>query len=179
MKTYINFLFVFAALTQTAFVFSQTKEDIIDLQQLTKSKSLDVFNRELSLLNESGHQGIKLNEKDSEGLVWLTGIDADGTIEFDVRGKDVQGRSFVSIAFHGLDNTGHSISSLMITFEEVTVFNTFPIRFLHGINCAKNFQINTNKLLILLQIQTIGCVFESSLTKIKLMHLLMDRANQA
>jgi len=30
---------------------------------------------------------------------------SNGTIEFDVKGKDVQGQSFVGLAFHGLDNS--------------------------------------------------------------------------
>jgi hypothetical protein len=107
MKLYFKILLIIGVLSlQAIFSFSQTKDGIINLQLLASNKSLDVFNRELSLINEDGHKGIRLNEKEREGLVWLKeAYFSNGIIEFDVRGKDVQGRSFVGIAFHGLNNT--------------------------------------------------------------------------
>ncbi len=39
-------------------------------------------------------------------MAYLQGIEfSNGTIEFDVRGKDVQQQSFVGVAFHGVDGT--------------------------------------------------------------------------
>src|SRR4029077_19422264 len=40
------------------------------------------------------------------GVAYVRGMElGNGTIEFDVRGKDVQGQSFVGVAFHGVDGT--------------------------------------------------------------------------
>jgi hypothetical protein len=48
--------------------------------------------------------GARLNEAPGDGVAYLEGIEfANGTIELDVRGKDVQQQSFVGIAFHGVD----------------------------------------------------------------------------
>ncbi len=43
--------------------------------------------------------------KEGGGVVWIEGIElAEGTIEVDVRGRDVFQQSFVGIAFHGKDD---------------------------------------------------------------------------
>ena len=40
----------------------------------------------------------------STGIVWLTGVNfSNGTIEVDLRGKDIFQQSFLGIAFHGVD----------------------------------------------------------------------------
>jgi hypothetical protein len=44
------------------------------------------------------------------GLVWINGSDfAEGTIELDIRGRDLMQRSFVGIAFHGKGDTYESV----------------------------------------------------------------------
>lgn len=68
---------------------------------------LDVLNnRTASSFTDGARTGLRLSEGPGEGPVYLQGIEfGNGTIEFDVRGKDVQGQSFVGIAFHGVDGT--------------------------------------------------------------------------
>ena len=84
--------------------FLQTPS-VIDLHQLVKNKGIEVYNRELSLINEASHKGISLSKDEGEGIAWLKGIEfSNGILEFDVRGEDVQQHSFVGIAFHGKDN---------------------------------------------------------------------------
>ncbi len=64
-------------------------------------KDWTVHNREVDFTNNSIH----LNAQDGGGMLWLNDADfKNGTIELDIKGKDVRGRSFVGIAFHGLDN---------------------------------------------------------------------------
>lgn len=88
----------------SAGAFSQ-KAETLDLHKLVKTKGLDVFNREVSLLDEPSHKGIRLSKDEGEGVAWLKGVDfTNGTIEFDVRGEDVKNHSFVGLAFHGKDN---------------------------------------------------------------------------
>ncbi len=46
----------------------------------------------------------------TKGIVWLKGIDfADGTIDIDLRGKDVFLQSFLGIAFHAPDTSSYDI----------------------------------------------------------------------
>jgi hypothetical protein len=75
----------------------------IDLaQQLTAGK-LRAVNREVTKLQE--RNGVHLSENDGPGVAWIEGSDfAEGTIEADVRGRDVLQRSFVGIAFHRKDD---------------------------------------------------------------------------
>jgi hypothetical protein len=85
--------------------FSQTQTVSINLHKLANEKGVDVFNRSISLVEDSAHPGIRLDEKDRDGLAWLKHVEfSNGTLEFDVKGKDIQGQSFVGLAFHGSDN---------------------------------------------------------------------------
>ena len=48
---------------------------------------------------------MRVTEKAGPGVVWLEGSDfAEGTIEIEVRGRDLPQQSFVGIAFHGKDD---------------------------------------------------------------------------
>ncbi len=77
-----------------------------DLAKLADGKGLNVFNRSVSSLNDGAKRGVRLSESSGEGVAYLQGMEfANGTIEFDVRGKDVQQQSFVGVAFHGVDGT--------------------------------------------------------------------------
>ena len=79
---------------------------VIDLHDAVRNKNIEVFNRELSLINEESYLGISLSKDEGEGIVWLKGIEfSNGILEFDVRGEDVKQHSFVGIAFHGKDDS--------------------------------------------------------------------------
>lgn len=65
---------------------------------------MPALNRSASTLTDGARKGLRLSEGPGEGPVYVAGVElANGTIEFDVRGKDVQGQSFVGVAFHGVD----------------------------------------------------------------------------
>ncbi len=75
-------------------------------QRSIEPKDVQVFNRSVSALSDGTRKGVRLNEQPGEGVAYLKGIEfSNGTIEFDVRGKDVQGQSFVGVAFHGVDSS--------------------------------------------------------------------------
>src|SRR5450755_2302136 len=78
-----------------------------DLIKLAASKKITVFNRNMTLLTDVQHSnGLHLDEKPGIGLAWLDGVYfSSGTIEFDVRGKDIMQQSFVGIAFHGINDS--------------------------------------------------------------------------
>lgn len=86
-------------------LFSQTHFKI-NLHESVQKKSIEVYNRELSLIDEPGHLGIRLSKNYGEGVAWLKDIElSNGTIEFDVRGENVKQNSFVGIAFHGQNDS--------------------------------------------------------------------------
>jgi len=77
-----------------------------DLHKAAKHGKLEVYNRELTLVNEEGYQGIRLSKDYGEGVAWMKGITfSTGTLEFDVRGENLKQHSFVGIAFHGQNDS--------------------------------------------------------------------------
>lgn len=76
----------------------------IDLAQYLAGGKLRPVNRKVD--PQPGTPGaIYVTEKEDNGVIWVEGTDlAEGTIEADIRGRDVQGRSFVGIAFHRHDD---------------------------------------------------------------------------
>jgi hypothetical protein len=97
-------------LLATAATPSQTSALQIDLAERLSAKALRPVNREVTAL-AGDKRGVHVSEKEGPGVVWLEGTDvALGTIELDVRGRDVPQRSFVGIAFHRKDdNTYESV----------------------------------------------------------------------
>jgi hypothetical protein len=81
-----------------------------DLPELVNEQKLKGDNRQLTLSHvNSAHRGVVMNESDGgAGFAWLDGISfVEGTIEFDIKGKDKMGGSFVGLAFHGVDSTNY------------------------------------------------------------------------
>src|SRR5205823_6565212 len=75
-----------------------------DLAALAAGNRFQIFNRKVSRLADGGRQGARLSEAAGEGVAFLPGVAfGDGTIECDLKGKDVPQQSFLGIAFHGLD----------------------------------------------------------------------------
>jgi hypothetical protein len=73
----------------------------IDLGQSLAAGSLRSANRKVTKLSGS-RDGVHVSANDGPGVVWIDGSQfADGTIELDVRGRDVFQQSFVGVAFHG------------------------------------------------------------------------------
>ncbi|MEO7193116.1 MAG: hypothetical protein ABI051_18890 [Vicinamibacterales bacterium] len=77
----------------------------IDLAAQLADGRLKPVNREVAALQERPG-AIHVAEREGAGVVWIAGTDfAEGTIEVEVRGRDVFQRSFVGVAFHGQDDT--------------------------------------------------------------------------
>ena len=76
----------------------------IDLAERLAARALRPVNREVTRL-EGSRDGVQVTEREGPGVVWIEGSDfAAGTIEVDVRGRDVLQRSFVGVAFHRRDD---------------------------------------------------------------------------
>lgn len=87
-------------------VFSQQRTVSYNLSELLAAGKLSTTNRGATALPAGEKAGIKLSSGAGEGVVWFNEITfANGVIEFDVKGKNVEQQSFVGIAFHGLVDT--------------------------------------------------------------------------
>jgi hypothetical protein len=65
-----------------------------------------VHNRTLSAVADGGRQVYRLDAREGDGVAWWPDASfRTGVIELDIRGRDVQGESFVGVAFHGVDAT--------------------------------------------------------------------------
>jgi hypothetical protein len=114
------------ALSQTT---SSSAVQRIDLAERLTAGRLRVVNRQATRLPEP-RDAVHLSAGEKVGLAWVEGSDfRDGTIEVDVRGKDVFQQSFLGVAFHGKNDT---------TYESVYIrpFNfraTDPARYRHAV----------------------------------------------
>jgi hypothetical protein len=87
-------------------------------------------NRALTYFKEGTRSGLRLDERQGDGLAWWPDLMfAAGTIEFDVRGKDVAQQSFVGLAFHGLDTQTFDA----IYFRPFNFKSTDAARRAHGV----------------------------------------------
>lgn len=69
-------------------------------------KRLQVFNRAATSFTDGSRTGVRLSAAADNGVAWLRGVElGNGTIELDIRGKDVPQQSFVGVAFHGADDS--------------------------------------------------------------------------
>ena len=76
----------------------------IDPAERLAAGKLRTVNREATPL-KGDRKGVNLSVKPGNGVAWIEGSDfAQGTIEVDVRGRDVMGQSFVGVAFHRKDD---------------------------------------------------------------------------
>jgi hypothetical protein len=86
--------------------FAQPKTIAPDLAALADGKGLKVFNRTASSFSDGAKKGLRLNEAAGDGVAYVPGAElANGAIELDIKGRDLQGQSFVGVAFHGVDAT--------------------------------------------------------------------------
>jgi hypothetical protein len=75
-----------------------------NLGELLGIGKLRAVNREVTRIQGSP-DGVHMSEKADNGIVWLEDSEfSEGTIELDVRGRDLLQRSFLGIAFHRKDD---------------------------------------------------------------------------
>src|SRR5215813_14503345 len=111
-------------------VLGQKKAIEPDLFALAEGKGLKVFNRSLSGFNDGAKKGARLSESLGDGVAYLEWVEfANGAIEIDVRGKDVQGQSFVGVVFHGLDEKTYDA----IYFRPFNFKTEDPARRIHAV----------------------------------------------
>jgi hypothetical protein len=101
-----------------------------DLTTLLENNKLETFNRQLSPLSENDKKGIRFSKNTNDGITWLKGVEfSNGTIDVDIRGKDIFQQSFVGVAFHGLDNSTLDA----VYFRPFNFQATDPARKIHAV----------------------------------------------
>lgn len=71
---------------------------------------ITVYNRNATPLTDGARAGVRLDSATAHGIAWIASSDfATGTIEADIRGKDVLQRSFVGIAFAGVNDSTYEL----------------------------------------------------------------------
>ena len=75
-----------------------------DLGRLFADHKLTVFSGDtIKVLSEGKYHGVTCS-----GIVWINDVNfTTGTIDIDIRGRDVYQQSFLGIAFHGVDTTNY------------------------------------------------------------------------
>ena len=77
-----------------------------DLTKISDSTVWRVHNREAQLVSDGPRKFVRFDSRPGHGVAWLLGSDfTEGTIEVELRGKNDPGRSFIGIAFRGIDDT--------------------------------------------------------------------------
>lgn len=126
MKTYL----LYFLLLSFPFAATAQKQQVYNLPQLMEQGKITVFNRDCTIIQENSTKFLRLPDKEGEGLVWLPIKEfKNGTIRVEMRGKDVYQRSFVGIAFYGLnDSTYDAIYCRPFNFQ-----TTDSVRRIHAI----------------------------------------------
>ena len=102
----------------------------VDPGTLALSDELRADGRTLAPRVDGGRSGVHISAAQGEGVAWAEGVEFEtGVIELEVKGKDVQGQSFLGVAFAGANDS---------TYEAVYVrpFNfatTDPVRKIHAV----------------------------------------------
>jgi len=96
-----------------------------DLQQLVKKGKLTYWRNAPQPFTDGNRKAISL-----PGIAWLTGKNfSTGTIEVDLRGKDEFQKSFLGIAFHGIDTLTYDC----VYFRPFNFRAEDPVRRIHAV----------------------------------------------
>jgi hypothetical protein len=105
MKTMISQILLLALLSAFSQVEGQAVPDTtFNLSSLAMGEGWAIFNRSVTIAEDGQNAGIYLDEKAGQGVAWLPSFKiGNGVIEVDVKGRNVLGRSFVGLAFCGVN----------------------------------------------------------------------------
>ena len=87
-------------------IISIAQENIYtpDLSKIINGDGWNLSNRKFELIDTNGYKAVHFNSQPGDGIAWIENYEfTNGVIEIDIKGKNEQGRSFVGIAFRGVD----------------------------------------------------------------------------
>jgi hypothetical protein len=100
----------------------------IDLAERLSAGKLRVVNRDVAPVQ--GTRGIHLSEREGNGVAWIEGTEFGlGTIELEIRGRDLFQRSFVGVAFHRRDDEAYEA----VYLRPFNFRSTDPVRHMHAV----------------------------------------------
>jgi hypothetical protein len=110
---------------------------------LTSTRPPKVSNRQMTPLDEGGRHGLRLDAHEGDGVAWWPDVHFDnGTIELDLRGKDVLQQSFLGVAFHGVDETTYDA----VYFRPFNFRSEDPVRHSHAVQYISHPAYTWNRL---------------------------------
>lgn len=111
----VTLIFAMTAFCGSTISFAQQPAYVPDLSSINDTAKWGNAGRDV------GYDGVvKFNPKPSEGPVWLKNYSfTNGKIEVDIKGKNLQGQSFVGVAFHVADSNTYEV----IYFRPFNFFN--------------------------------------------------------
>ena len=123
-------------------LLGQTRHTI-ELANLYKSAKLKAVNRDIEIVSSDTGAYLKVSESKKEGIVWLPFKDFNnGTIEIEMRGKDIFQRSFIGIAFHGVDDNNYDA----VYCRPFNFFATDSVRRIHAVQYISHPNFTWEKL---------------------------------
>lgn len=102
-----SLLFLAVCLVLLFFPVSAACQEVIqpDMRGIASGEGWIVVNRTPAVETVEGVTQVSFDAQVGDGAAWLDGVDfQNGTIEVSIRGKNNPGRSFVGIAFRGVDD---------------------------------------------------------------------------
>ena len=122
---------------------AQTKNLIPDLSKIVSNDGWKLTNRSASILNENGNPVIYLNGREGDGFARLENYEFNnGTIEVDLKDKDVQGSSFLGITFRGVNDSTYDA----IYFRPFNFLSKDSVRQNHSVQYISQPVYTWNKL---------------------------------
>jgi hypothetical protein len=101
----ITFVLIVLFFSGSVFVVHGQQAITYNLVKLLQENMLETYPKQQTTVLDSAKQAISTN-----GIDWLKGVNfKDGTIDIDLRGKDVFLQSFLGIAFHAKDTTTYEV----------------------------------------------------------------------
>ena len=101
------------------------------------------YNRTIEQVIENEKSIIRFNESKGHGIAWMKNMEfSEGTIEFDLKGRDILQKSFIGIAFHGQDNDRYET----VYFRPFNFQSADPVRKIHAVQYAYEPQFGFEEL---------------------------------
>jgi len=121
-------LIIAIALEFLAVTSACCQDSTFDLQQLLKEKKLIAHGQNIIPITDGGRKAIS-----QIGIAWIKDVTfSEGTIEVDLRGRDVLQKSFIGIVFHASDTSEYDI----VYFRPFNFLSTDPVRRIHAVQYA-------------------------------------------
>ncbi|MEY4767668.1 MAG: hypothetical protein RL637_307, partial [Pseudomonadota bacterium] len=101
-----------------------------DLTTIVKGNEWVVYKRTPMVTENAQQIEVSFDEQPETGLAWLKKVDfSEGIIEVDLKGRDIKDKSYLGIAFHGVDEKTYEA----IYFRPFNFQATDPVRKAHAV----------------------------------------------